>query len=270
MLALLLMLSAEAGEWATKHQIGVSYFPEGLRYTFKADHHFSLWNSDSILFEDTYIAPGMGVSVTPAYARLGPRVVWAPIAVFEVEASVEGFSYFGTFSGVTDFDDPGTVYDDAAMDAAEAAGRKHAGLGWRTVVSPTLQGRVGPVIIALPGEATSYHMKTPEGATGDYWYEPESDALLAWNDTILFGGALVFYSFKDETEDNRRMTWVGAYYNTQYVMGTEDTTTKVGPMMVIRPGHSKWSPRIAAFTQIYLASRTHELVPPYIAAALVW
>jgi hypothetical protein len=45
---------------------------------------------------------------------------------------------------------------------------------------------------------------------------------------------------------------------------------KLGPIVVFKPGQSMFVPTMALFSQAYLVSRTHPVVPPYIAGALIW
>ena len=213
---------ADQAEWYFRHQIAASYFPLGLRYAGYAQYKIPLWNSGSVLFEDTYLAPGVYLDVTPAYFHVGPRLHWAPIAVFELEAQFEYGYYFGTFSGVTDFYSASDAYTDAALDALHDAGHKASGPVYRASLSPTLQARVGSLIIALPQKFYWFWKPRPEGTpcagdsgdyadgddvhdcVGDYWYEPQMDAMLAWKDTIMSNSAVAFWSFRDATEEDKR------------------------------------------------------------------
>jgi len=284
----LLISAALAGSWDLQNVAAARIFPLGARDSIHADYLIPLWNSDSVLFEDTYIAPGLYADITPAYAHLGARLKWSPIAVFEVTTQFDGGYYFGTFSGVTDFYSADTPYDDAHLDALAAAGHSNRGTVLRGMVSPTLQARVGNVIIALPQDFYFFWKTRPEGAActggssdfsdgdsiqdciGDYWYEPQFDAMLKWNDTIMNNGAVAFWSFRDSTETDPRKFWLGLKFDRQYVLGTQDTSVRLGPIALFKFGKSNAVPTFAVFTQVYLDSRIHETVPPYIAAASIW
>lgn len=275
-------------DWSFRHQLAASYFPEGLRYAFRAQYEIPLWNSGSVLFEDTFIAPGVYVDATPAYFHVGPRVHWAPIAVFELEAQFEYGYYFGTFSGVTDLYSPGDAADSDTMDALDAAGHKTSGSVFRGLIAPTLQGRVGKFILALPQEFYFFQKTRPAGkectgdssdftdadavhdCVGDYWYESQLDATMAWKDVSMTNSAVAFWSFRDPAEEDKRRFWLGLRFDHQYIFGTADRTTRLGPIAVFRPTDQRAMPTFAVFTQIYLESRLHPLVPPYIAVAAIW
>lgn len=285
MLSLLLAFSAQAGTWNLKHTLAVSLFPEGLRYSFNGDFRIPLWNSDSILFEDTYFAPGIYVDVTPAYFHVGPHFQWDPIAVLEIEGQADVGYYFGTFSGVTDFVHPESSFDGDTIDVLTENGHRTGGLSFRGLLSGTLQARVSKLIIALPQEFVWFDKTRPEGTKcsgsesdtdpdrrciGDYWYESQYDTLMKWNDLVMTNSGLAFWSFRDSSKEDPRMFWLGVNFSHQYTFGTEDRTLKVGPMAVFRPSTKPLVPTMVVFTQAYLESRIHETVPPYLAAALIW
>lgn len=271
MLPLLACLSAQAANWELEHQLAASWFPKGLRYAVRAENRLPLWNRpESVLFEETYLGAGAAVELTPAYARVGPSVTFAPIAVFDVTVEALWSGYFGTFSGVTDFDTADADYSEAAFTRPEVEARRRAGHGWRFGASPTLKARVGKVIVALPQDFRHFRMQIPAGATGAYWYEPEYDALLAWNDTLMVNQALAFWSFRDATDADPRRLWLGLNFTHQYVFGTEERQVKLGPMLVWKPGRGPVVPTIVVFAQAYLAARTHPTFPPYLAAAAIW
>lgn len=285
MLSLLFTFSASAGTLALKHQVGVSLFPEGLRYAFTADYRIPLWNSDSILFEDTYFAPGLYLDVTPAYFHVGPHFQWDPIAILEIEGQADFGYYFGTFSGVTDFVHADASFDSDTLDVLEENGHKTGGMSLRGALTGTLQARVSNFIIAMPQEFFWFHKSRPEGdkctgeekdtaadrtCIGDYWYESQYDTLMAWDDLVMTNSGLAFWSFNDAEPEDPRMFWLGVNFSHQYTFATEDRSIKVGPMAVFKPSQSKYMPTLVVFTQVYLENRIHDTFPPYLAAAAIW
>jgi hypothetical protein len=269
--ALLLSASAAfAAKWELSHQVAVTWFPEGLRYAGRAEYRMPLWNRPGVLFSDTYVAPGVVLEVTPAYVRGGARLHWAPIAVFELELEGVANAYFGTFSGVTDFEAPDADFSADALDAAAEAGRRHAGWGAKGTATATLQARAGPVIVALPQEFTYFHQEIPDGATGDWWYEPQYDALMAWDDGLMVNSGVLFVELRGGKGADKRFHWVGAKADHQVVFGTQDRQIKVGPMYVGHPWNGKAAPTLVFFAQAWVASPIHPILPPYLAAAAIW
>lgn len=261
---------ALAGTWDTEHQVAVTWFPKGLRYAFSAEYQVPVWQSDSILFQDTIIAPGTYAELTPAYARGGARVHFVPLAILDITAEALATGYFGTFSGVTDFDSADADYSEKVFDSGEIDDRRNAGFGFKYGITPTLQAKVGKFIVAMPQEFTRFTMFQPDDARGAYWYEPQYDVLMKWDDTLMLNSALAFWAFREKTDDDARMFWLGARFDHLYVFGTEDRQLKLGPMMVWRPSKSLAVPTIVVFTQLWIESRIHPIAPPYMAGAAIW
>jgi hypothetical protein len=280
-----LLLAAHAGTWNLHHQVAVSLFPEGLRYSFTGEYRIPLWNSDSILFSDTFFAPGLYADVTPAYFHIGPHFEWDPIAVLEIDGQADFGYYFGTFSGVTDFVRSDSAFDPDAVDAVKAAGHSTGGISFRGGLTGILQAKVSHLILAFPQEFFWFDKLRPAGTpctgtetdadsartcVGDYWYESQYDTLMKWNDLVMTNSGLAFWAFREKTDQDPRMFWLGVNFSHQYTFGTGDRTVKVGPMAVFRPGVKPAVPTVVVFTQVYLDSRIHDTFPPYLAAALVW
>lgn len=293
--ALLLAASASAADWATRHQVAASYFPIGLRYAYRGEYRMPLWDDEaSVLFEKTWLAPGIYFEATPAYVRAGPQIDFTPIAIFDVTAEAIGFAYFGTFSGVTVFDSPDAYFGARAVQSAKAEGctstvgdpslcfpdavidhehrldGKNRSYGLRLTVSPTLKAKVGPIIIAIPGEVHRFMVARPDGETGDWFYEPQLDALLGFKDTVIMSSPVLFYAIREDTDDDPRFFYLGLRGDYQTVLGSGDTTARLGPMAVFDPGVKRAVPTLVVFTQAYLTSPIHPTFPPYIAAAALW
>ena len=271
MLFPLLLSAATAGTWDVEHQVAVAWFPKGARYALEAEYRMpASWQSDSPLFDDVFFAPGVIAEVTPAYTRIGGSVHFSPIAVLDIKAQALATGYYGTFSGVTDFDSADADYSEAAFDTDEVIARKHAGIGFHYGVTPTLRAKVSHLIVALPQEFTRFTVLRPDKASGDFWYEPQYDALMGWNDTVMVNTALAFWAFRESTDDDPRFVWAGLRFDHSLVFGTDVRQVKFGPMLVLKPGRSDLSPKLVFFAQAWLESRIHPRFPPYLALALLW
>jgi hypothetical protein len=269
---LLLATAALAGTWDFQEQFAITWFGKGLRLAVRAEDQVDTpWRKEGdLLLDAAFLAPGMYGEITPAYARIGPRFHFQPAAVFDI--SVEGLytNYFGTFTGVTDFATADADYSEAALDQEATVARAGRSHGWRFGASPSLQAKVGPVIVALPTDIFVYHQDIPPGATGPYWYEPQLDALVRWDDVSFGSSAIVFFEAKAEADEDSRFAWVGVHYYHQYVLGTQDQQQKLGPMFVGKPVDAAWFPTVVFMAQAYLQAPTRSIVPPYLALALVW
>ncbi len=272
MLFLTLIHVALAGSWAMEHQVPVTLFPLGTRYLGTAEYRtpFPWQKEGNDLFEDVYFAAGPELEISPAYARAGARLHVVPIAVLDITADFVGTGYFETFTGVTDFDSPTDDHSEAAFETDALLARRHAGLGYRLGVTPTLQAKVSHLILAFPQEFAHFVLTPPAESTGDYWYEAQYDTLIKWEDTVMVNTGLALWAFDEADDEDKRFFWLGARVDHQLAFGTSERSIKVGPMAVFRAGQSRLVPTVALFVQAYVESPIHPIVPPYMVSAFVW
>lgn len=118
LVALLAVASAEATPVA-EVALAASYFRLGLKGTGELGARLPMpWKREgSLLLGDPYIRPQAWIEVTPAYARVGPEVIFSPLALLELRGSVVATRYFGTFTSLIGIDAVGDTYSDDALDA---------------------------------------------------------------------------------------------------------------------------------------------------------
>ncbi len=264
LLPYLLSLTAHASPFKPmlRADLAASYWDEGAKVAAYPGVQKRLWGPDgSVLFGDTFLRIEGVAVLTPSYARLGPRVTFSPIAVFELSAHYLGSAYFGTFSSIKGFDDPDVVYTDDVVDAAV----RGPGLGSVWGVEATLQGKVGPVIAATFGELKGWDVWPAERVQGDYWWEPESELLLSWHDNTWALNAVALYEHVFDEERGRKL-YLGAMYSQSTGVDTGDRFARLGPMANIAFS-DRWG--LLILTQAYLDDRIYtEPLPPYIGLRL--
>lgn len=261
---LLAALSALALEPVLDVSLAGSYFPEGAKVATRPGVKIPLWNQpDSVLFEDTWLRPRLILESTPSYARFGPELGFSPIAVFELSGGVMASPYFGTFSSVKPLVDPDAVPDDATLDPLD----RHTGMLIRLQAEATIQAKAGPVVIAAWGGPQRWSMNTPAEAEGDYYYEPETELILAWQDTSWsLNGVLLYDHVLDEARGHEFL--VGGYVDWHAGMATHDEIVRAGLMGVYRPTKS-WAVVLLALAQLEHRDYT-EPFPPYLALQGRW
>lgn len=238
--------------------LAASYWDEGAKVAAYPGLQAHLWGAeDSVLFGSTFLRLEGVASVTPSYARLGPRVTFSPIAVMELSAHYLGSAYFGTFSSIKGFDDPAVVYDDDALDASV----RGPGLGSVWGVEATLQAKVGPVVVASFGDLKGWDVWPADRVVGEYWWEPESELLLSRHDhTWGLNGVLLYEHVFDE--ERGRKLYAGAMYSQAQSLDTKDAWRRVGPMVNFSLDR-RWS--FLLLTQAYVEDRIYTTpLPPYV------
>ncbi len=242
--------------------LGVSYWDEGLKLAAYPGVQKRLWGEDgSLLFGDTFLRLEGVAAVTPSYTRLGPRVTFSPIAVLELSAHYLPSAYFGSFSSIKGFDDPGTVYTDEVLDGAT----RGPGLGQVWGAEATVQGKLGPVVVASFGELRGYDVWPAERVEGEYWWEPESELLLSRHDlTLSLNGLLLWEQIFDE--EKGRKLYLGGMFSQSASVDTGDLWRRVGPL-VNMSFDPRWS--LLVLVQAYLDDRVYTTpLPPYLGLRL--
>lgn len=174
-------LPAEGGsgrERTVRNQVSAAVNNAGLQDTFEVSWRWPTGGSTHPLRTGAHTAIGLVGVVTPSTGRVGAWAQWAPLSVIAVRAGAEPVAYFGTFHSVQTFQ----VYD-APFDAdTRRAGGGRSAAGLRGYVSPTLQMRVGPLVVRTTADVERWRVNL----AGPLYYEPARDTLLSTR-----GGTLV-------------------------------------------------------------------------------
>lgn len=257
---MLLFLAAQAHALEPVLDVAIagSYFPEGVRLSVTPGLKQPLWNRpDNVLFKDTWLRARLIADVTPSYARVGPEIGFSPVAVFELTGHYVVSPYFGTFSSIKGLPSADTVATDDLLDSLDA----RTGLVTRYGGEATLQAQVGPVVMAAWGGPQVWHT-APAEDVGEYYYEPETELVLAMDDTTWQFNGVALYQHTIDDAIGRKLL-VGSF--TDYHMGvaTGDTIFRTGLMGVFKPD-DKW-----ALLLLVLAQIEHRIeptpFPPYLA-----
>ena len=165
------------------------YNPLGLETQGRLLYSKRLVESDSALFGDTFLAPGLSLKLNPACLGLGALVDFQPIAVFHLRVGYEWNLYFGTMGYLRSYPASDADHsDDARKDTAELA---YGTRGHRLYAQPALQIKVGKLAART---AFGFEYWAVDLHQGDrYFYDATLDTLVpekklvSTNDTdVLF------------------------------------------------------------------------------------
>lgn len=265
MLPLLVASAFAAGLQPTLDtSLSASYFPEGLLVRVRPGLKLPLWNHEgSLLFSDTWVRGRLVAEATPSFGRVGPELGFSPIAVLELRVNYQASAYFGTFSSVKPLGTADAVATDAVLEALP----NHTGFQHRVVTEATLQGKVGPVVAAVWGGPQWWWTTSDAERRGDFWWEPETELVMAWDERVLSGGAVVLYQH-DSTKVDGRQFFVGGYGEARTAESTDDRIVRAGLMGVLVPD------RRFSLVALVLAQVEHRIeptpFPPYLALQFAW
>jgi hypothetical protein len=210
----------------------------------------------------TFAGWGGDVEISPAYLRVGPRLSFSPLAVFEVSAQARLVQYFGAFGTLLSFSSTDSPYDEDAREARADEARAETGLD--VDVRPELRARLGPLVVANSWEIHYLHVP------GDrpFVYEPYFDLLVArggwvwWTDVVA--GAFVW----DPPGD--RMALLAGMWTWSRAEKTGDRSSSVGPLFAVKPVSGTFWPAVLVLTRAYLSDRLQERGSIYFALGLRW
>jgi len=176
---------------AVRWQLGASVNNPGLQQTVEVVWTTPLTTSSHPVLAGAHVSGAVVSVTTPAQARLGGWVEYAPLAIAAVRIGFEPGGYFGTFNSVMSF----PRYDeDFDRETRNRRGGGTAALGTKAYVSPSLQGRVGPMVARVSADIERWHVS----ASGPYFYETTRDTLLRnKGDWLLNAATVVMYERRD-------------------------------------------------------------------------
>ncbi|MCX8123458.1 MAG: hypothetical protein N3F66_04760 [Spirochaetes bacterium] len=160
----------------------IRYNPLGLETQNRLMYSRKLVDSNSLLFRDTFIAPGLSTKLNPAYLKIGPVIDFQPIAVFNVRFGYEYITFFGTSGFLlsypiankdVDFD------DDTRKDMKDQA---YSTSGHHYFVEPTFQLKAGKVALRTKFPLLYFNIDLKN--EDKYFYDATLDTLVPNNKMI--------------------------------------------------------------------------------------
>lgn len=242
----------------------------GLLGNVRAGVKVPLWvNPESTLFADPYLIAQAEAFTSPAYVRMGGRVTFEPIAIFQLQAYAFHTSYFGNFQTFIGYDDPLASYGtngDIEQYVLDNPGRQGKGSALSWGVQPTLKAKVGPVLVLLSSELS--HWGATSDVPGDYWYEREYELLVGRNDYTLNNNGALLYEWDPKQDDGWKLR-VGSLTNWRMALGdTEDEVLRTGLMLTWISHEGKWTH--TGLVMPYLRSEGYNEGPPFVGYVVRW
>ncbi|MDF1562747.1 MAG: hypothetical protein P1V51_06870 [Deltaproteobacteria bacterium] len=256
----------------TSAGLGVSGFPSGLILDLKGQYRVPLWNSKSILFEETYAGAGMRLAITPAFIDVGPRLSFAPIAIFDVDVQAGYQLVWPSGSGLVPFPDltVSKLETDRNPRHRDGTAPARSGAFGYLSVAPTLKVKVGPIIAFDAWDLTWFRVRPHSEETSDLLYEAYRDMIITRNDFGYEHQAAVVYEIFDGK--GGPLLWVGATYRDRKMFGSGDRSMNVGALAIYKPFDSPIWPKLVVQVLPYLKYATESRIGggPNTAFLLSW
>ncbi|MEC8379989.1 MAG: hypothetical protein VXZ96_06695 [Myxococcota bacterium] len=239
------------------------------RIGLSADFRYGIWQpmlekKSSILRTNTGLKAQAVVNATPAFARVGGRVTFSPLAIVDLTAYGMADSYFGNFQTLIDYDTPDANYgtNSDIADYVDETGRQNSGRGWHMGGALTLKAKAGPIVIFLNEDVSQWRIQSPEAASGEWFFEREAEVMMSFGDEqyFNFNGLLMV-----ENKSATRLLRVGSMTTHRQTAQAEDVLFRSG--MILITGQLQKQYAHTLIVQPYIESRAMTTFPPYVAYA---
>jgi hypothetical protein len=255
MLVPLLVGLAAAGEPVLQVDAAVTLFDTGLALFARPGWRQTLWDADdSVLRTDTHLTPGALVQITPDFLRVGGELTLAPLAILDLKVHGSMANYFGNVHTLVGFDDKADLYGPADRKPLE----KQSGRSTRLGVMPVLKAKVGSVVVVFAAEQQWINLSADQ-VTEPYYFEPESQLLLAHQDQVTQGTNLVAW-------DGDVGSWkliAGILTTWRQAAESGDSLLRTGPLFKASQPDNPLS--YVLLVQPYVQDRVFDATRPFVA-----
>jgi hypothetical protein len=245
----------------------IRYNPLGLESQNRLMLQKRLFDSESMLLRDTFLAAGASVKLNPIALKVGPLVEFQPVAMLNLRAGYEYIRFFGSLGFLQSYPGAGMDYSDDARNLTKD--QAYSTSGHHFLLEPTVQGKVKSLVVRSKFAIEYWNVALRDGGATFY------DALL---DTLVPGRGWVFTNDTDLLWTSG--PWVaGARFSGVFPRYGEGVTTdnshmRVGPMAAysfnLREGSMFNKPTLIVNLAWYLKHPNREGAAPYFLTAFAF
>lgn len=243
------------------------YNPLGLVNEFTAGYRYQLVDKDSVLFNESFLAAQVHTYLTPAYARIGPKIDIQPLALLNLSATYDYTGYFGSFGLNQSFKSPTDVWSDTELDRRDDSGDpavdNYANTGHFVTLAALLQAKVKNIAIR---DNLKFYWADYELRAGDtVSYDQTLDITIPNKGWAMTNDLDVLYLFDFGLTLGARYTLTEAFYQARHFQPAEPIsrpngpTHRVGPALLYtffnRPHQRFNKPTLIVLTQWWAAHR---------------
>lgn len=185
----------------------------GFEYTdsYRYDH------TDAV---SSYWQTGAGIDISPSYAQPSIAFEWMPALFLVTRLEYDGYSYFGKNGGLLSFSSGRDPFGDRELRARR--GTEEAGFGSRLLFQPTIQMKVGDVVLRNQSDIAQYRFP----GRGPYFLEQEYDTLLKDGDHLYANRTQALKEIS--TGHGGDSVLFGPYYELVHAQAADLTRQRIG------------------------------------------
>jgi hypothetical protein len=183
--------------------------PMGLAAIIELNYRKSDGYNETYSMPSSYRQVGLGLTLTPAFARTSLLVEWMPWIFLGLRGQYDGYAFFGVNDALLSFPSSNSPHGDDALDKRDD---EEKAFGQRLLFRPTLQLKWGPVLFRNRTDAAFYFFS----GKGPYYYEREYDTLLKDGDFLLANKTHILWEVEKSGKEKRILAgpfyeWVRAW-----------------------------------------------------------
>ena len=210
------------GRWSLYGDFAGRYNPLGVG-VFGGVNYRDVYRYDkSRELQDAYWQTGVGIGLSPSAAWGSVHAEWMPWIVLPLRLQYDYYHFLGAYYGLLSFDSPQASLDEDLLD--DRTDQETAD-GHRFLFQPTLQGKIGPVILRNRTDLAYYLFS----GKGPYFLELEYFMLLKDRDWLISNRTEAMMEVWKGP--NGRTLLMGPYYEVTHAGSTEITQQKVGALL---------------------------------------
>lgn len=213
------------------------YNPLGLVNEFTGGYRYQLVDKDSVLFNESFIAAQVHTYLTPAYARIGPKIDIQPLALLNLSATYDYTGYFGSFGLNQSFKSPTDVWSDTELerrdDSGDPAVDNYSNTGHFVTLAALLQAKVKNIAIRdnLKFYWADYDLRAGDTVS----YDQTLDITIPNKGWAMTNDLDVLYLFDFGLTLGARYTLTEAFYQARHFQPAEPISRPNGPTHRVGP-----------------------------------
>lgn len=210
------------GRWMLYGDIGGRYNPLGLGFFGGVNYRDVYRYEKKREMQAAYWQTGIGIGLSPSAALGSVHVEWMPWIVMPLRIEYDYYRFFGAGYGLLSFDSPqASLNEDRISDRKD----QEAANGHRFLFQPTLQGKIGPVILRNQTDLAYYTFS----GRGPYFLELEYFTLLKDGDWLVSNRTQTLVEFWKGSKGQTLLA--GPYYEVTRAGDARITQQKVGALL---------------------------------------
>ncbi|MCX5790232.1 MAG: hypothetical protein NTX64_17245 [Elusimicrobia bacterium] len=201
--------------------------PEEAAFVGGLNYRYVYGYSERHHAESAYWQTGLTAVVSPAYGRASGHLTWLPFIALSLRVQGDYYRFFGRERGLLSFNSPTDAFGEKATRDLRDEEVAH---GQRLLFQPTLQGKVGALILRNQTDLAYYRFS----GRGPYFLELEYYTLLKDGDHLVDNRTELLYEWWKEL--GGRTLLAGPYFVLTHAGAARITQQRIGGMLY-------WVPR---------------------------